>query len=124
MGKRVTSVSPTTLRSLNDYSWPGNVRELANVIERGVINSRGSVLQIVDDFETAAAEQLGSATKTLDEMERDYITRILEERAWRIEGPNGAARLLGINPSTLRTRMNKLGIQKPMSLSATAHSDV
>jgi chemotaxis protein methyltransferase CheR len=124
MGKRVTSVSPATLRSLSGYSWPGNVRELANVIERGVINSSGSVLQIADHFETAAAEPLGSPMKTLDEMERDYITRILEERAWRIEGRNGAARLLGINPSTLRTRMNKLGIQKPMSLSATGHSEL
>ena len=123
MGKKVTSVSAATLRILCGYSWPGNVRELANVIERGVINSRGSVLEIADPLETPAPVLSQSATKTLDEMERDYITRILEERAWRVEGRNGAARLLGINPSTLRTRMNKLGIQKPMSLSATGHSD-
>jgi PAS domain S-box-containing protein len=123
MGKTITSVSPATLRILNDYSWPGNVRELANVVERGVINSRGSVLEIRDRLETAAAEQSRSATKTLEEMERDYIIRILEDRTWRIEGRNGAARMLGMNPSTLRTRMSKLGIQKPQALSATGNAD-
>jgi formate hydrogenlyase transcriptional activator len=113
LGKVITSVSPASLRSLRDYSWPGNVRELANVIERATITSRGSVLRIGDDFGKLAAEQLEQASQTLEDMERDYILRILADAAWRIEGPHGAARLLGMNPSTLRTRMIKLGIQKP-----------
>jgi len=119
-GKQVTSISPATLKSLGDYSWPGNVRELANVIERALINSHGSVLKIAEEFEVAAVEQLSTSTKTLEEIERDYIVHVLEDRGWRIEGRNGAARLLGLNPSTLRTRMLKLGIQKPQSLSTSA----
>jgi len=118
-GKTITSISPTTLKNLRDYSWPGNVRELANVIERATINSHGSVLKIGEDLEGSAA-QLNSPTKTLEEMERDYIIRILEDRSWRIEGRKGAARLLGLNPSTLRTRMARLGIQKPKTLSTSA----
>ncbi|HEY8187143.1 MAG TPA: sigma 54-interacting transcriptional regulator [Pyrinomonadaceae bacterium] len=118
-GKTITSISPTTLKSLRDYSWPGNVRELANVLERATINSHGSVLKIGEDLE-GSAEQLSSPTKTLEEMERDYIIRILEDRSWRIEGRKGAARLLGLNPSTLRTRMARLGIQKPKTLSKSA----
>ena len=113
LGKVITSVSPATLKSLRDYSWPGNVRELANVIERAVINSHGPVLRIGEDFVAAAVEKLAKTNKTLDELERDYILRILNETGWRIEGPSGAARILGINPSTLRARMIKLGIQKP-----------
>jgi chemotaxis protein methyltransferase CheR len=89
------------------------VRELANVIERAVINSRGPALQIGDDFHEPTVEKLTNGIKTLEELEREYISRILHETGWRIEGRQGAALALGINPSTLRTRMNKLGIQKP-----------
>ena len=119
LGKVITSVSPTTLKSLRDYSWRGNVRELANVIERAVINSQGSVLRISENFGLETIEELTLSTKTLEEIERDYILRVLEDRAWRIEGRHGAARLLGLNPSTLRTRMMKLGIHR-QSFSASA----
>ncbi|PWT83455.1 MAG: Fis family transcriptional regulator, partial [Acidobacteria bacterium] len=119
-GKLITAVSPDSMTSLCRYSWPGNVRELANVIERAVINSRGSVLRVRDDFATQDAEILSTTLKTLEEMERDYIVRVLEEVYWRIEGPRGAARVLGINPSTLRTRMVKLRIQKPSERLATS----
>jgi len=122
LGKVITSVSPTTLKSLGDYSWRGNVRELANVIERAVINSKDSVLRIGEDLGLETVEQLSSSTKTLEEMERDYILRVLDDRAWRIEGQNGAARLLGLNPSTLRTRMVKLGIHRQGFSAATASS--
>jgi formate hydrogenlyase transcriptional activator len=112
-GKPLTAVSPASMGQLRKYSWPGNVRELANVIERAVINSRGSVLRIGEDFLTSEGENLAVPVKTLEEMERDFITRTLQDVHWRIDGPQGAARVLGINPSTLRTRMGKLGIQKP-----------
>jgi formate hydrogenlyase transcriptional activator len=121
VGKDITAVSSATLKKLQDYSWPGNVRELANVIERGVINAQGPVLHIADRFEQASAAQLPGASKTLDEIEKEYITRILDDTAWRIEGPNGAARILGLNPSTLRTRMVKLGIQKNLSTTSAGH---
>ena len=99
------------MQSLQVHAWPGNVRELANVIERAVIHTPGSVLQIVDRFEQAAPDTL-PPTQTLEEVERDYIIRTLENTGWRIEGPFGAAKILGLNPSTLRTRMAKLGIQR------------
>ena len=118
MGKAITSVSPATLKILCAYSWPGNVRELANVIERAVINSNGPVLRIGDDFSAPQAGELTQTNKTLEELERDYIVRMLNEAGWRIEGPHGAARILGINPSTLRARIAKLGIQKPRQAEA------
>lgn len=110
-GKTITSVSASTMRHLQGHSWPGNVRELANVIERAVIHTRGSVLHLADSFEQTR-EDVTSSAMTLEEMERDYILRTLENTGWRIEGPHGAAKILGLNPSTLRTRMAKLQIQR------------
>ena len=111
VGKNITAISAATSKKLQSYSWPGNVRELANVIERAVINAQGPVLHIADQFE-ATPEELSTSTRTLEEVEKEYIIRILDESSWKIEGPNGAAKRLGLNPSTLRTRMVKLGIQK------------
>jgi PAS domain S-box-containing protein len=114
LGKEINSVAPATINALRNYSWPGNVRELANVIERAVINSHGPVLRVREQLQTANGDG-GQTTvaNTLEEVERDYIIRVLEDRGWRIEGPQGAAHVLGMNPSTLRTRMGKLGINKP-----------
>jgi PAS domain S-box-containing protein len=112
-GKEITAISPHTMTILSQYSWPGNIRELANVIERAVINCHSSVLKIGPDFAGSVVEKLDDEKRTLAEMEREYIIRILEDRSWRIEGPHGAARLLGMNPSTLRTRMAKLKIINP-----------
>ena len=91
------------------------MRELANVIERAVINSHESVLRIAEDFVEPGLEKLTRKNKTLEELERDYIGHILSETRGRIEGHHGAARLLGINPSTLRARIIKLGVPKPGS---------
>ncbi len=115
-GKGITSVSANAMRSLQEHSWPGNVRELANVIERAVIYSQGSVLQVVDRFEPVLNEEVPSAVKSLEEMEREHITHTLELTGWRIEGFHGAAKILGLNASTLRARMNKLQIQRPHQL--------
>jgi PAS domain S-box-containing protein len=109
-GKNIASIPPRTMQNLQSHSWPGNVRELANVIERAVIHTPGSVLQVVDQFEQALKETV--PTQTLEEVEREYIILTLENTGWRIEGPFGAAKILGLNPSTLRTRMLKLGIQR------------
>lgn len=110
-GKTITSVSPRALQTFQNHSWPGNVRELANAIERAVIHAKGSVLHSIDRFEEVA-EEPPFAARTLEDVERDYIIRTLENTGWRIEGPHGAANILGLNPSTLRTRMVKLGIQR------------
>ncbi len=108
-GKSISSVSPRTMEDLESHSWPGNIRELANVIERAVIHTHGNVLQVVDHFKPVIDTV---PTETLEEVEREYIVRTLENTGWRIEGPHGAAKILGLNPSTLRTRMLKLGIQR------------
>ncbi len=112
LGRKISAIAPASLRTLQDYPWPGNVRELANVIERAVINTDGNVLRIVDHFEMPDASELAPADKTLEEIEKEYIIRILNNTGWRIDGGKGAARILGLNPSTLRSRMAKLGIQK------------
>ena len=102
-----------SLRSLQQYHWPGNVRELENVIERAVINSQGSMLSLADTFEASDTVDLASGRpKSLPEMERNHILQTLEETNWRVSGAKGAAALLGINPSTLRGRMRKLGIRR------------
>ncbi len=122
-GRRISSIHPASMRMLQDYDWPGNVRELANVLERAVINTKGSVLRVVDSLEKSQATERPQPDKSLEEMEKDYITQILDSTGWRIEGHRGAARILGLNPSTLRTRMAKLGIQKldqSPSLTSTA----
>jgi transcriptional regulator with GAF, ATPase, and Fis domain len=113
LGKKIASVSPSTLRSMREYPWPGNIRELANVIERAVIDANGPNLRLGTNFGTVPAEVATGSNRTLEEIERDHITLTLNNTGWRLEGPKGRAKLLGINPSTLRTRMAKLGIQKP-----------
>ncbi len=112
-GKTITSINPQAMQKLREHSWPGTVRELATVIERAVIYTQGDVLGVVDVFEQAKDQvPLSTSLKSLEEVEREYIIHILEHTSWRIEGPQGAAKLLGMNPSTLRTRMIKLGIHK------------
>ena len=108
---------------MQEYSWPGNVRELANVIERAVINTTGTVLRMVDQFEQPNAVERAPIDKTLEEIEKEYIIRILKSTGWRIDGAKGAARILGLNPSTLRTRMIKMGIQKTASKTLASVAD-
>jgi PAS domain S-box-containing protein len=112
MGKRIEAVSKDTLNALEGYHWPGNVRELESVIERAVITSQGTALQIMDRFEIfkKTVDLPGQKVKGLAELEHDHILQVLQKTGWRIEGKNGAATLLGLNPSTLRARMRKYGI--------------
>ena len=123
MGKEITSIAPAAINALCNYSWPGNVRELANVIERAVINSHGRVLRVQEQLRPTNGNGLHIAGRTLEEVERDHIVHVLDERSWRIEGPNGAAQVLGLNPSTLRTRMAKLRIAKPNQRAAGTSND-
>ena len=112
VGKNVETVSSESLNALQQYHWPGNVRELETVIERAVITSPGAELQILDRFDTfrRKGELVGQEVKALVELEHDHIIHVLQKTAWRIEGKDGAAALLGLNPSTLRARMRKYGI--------------
>jgi transcriptional regulator with GAF, ATPase, and Fis domain len=112
ISKKIDSVSKDTLNALQEYHWPGNVRELESVIERAVITSQGTALQVLDRFDTfrKTSEPAGQDVKALAELEQDHILQVLQKTGWRIEGKNGAAVLLGLNPSTLRARMQKYGI--------------
>jgi transcriptional regulator with GAF, ATPase, and Fis domain len=110
-GKKIASVSKETLNALEEYHWPGNVRELESVIERAVITSPGNALQVLDRFETFRKSE-AQDVKALADLERDHILQTLQKTGWRIEGENGAAVLLDINPSTLRARMRKFGIHR------------
>jgi len=112
LGKQITSIPKETMKALQDYPWPGNVRELESVLERAVILCPGPVLQLADKLEVSSPP-LSSAVRTLEEMERSQILKTLSETRWRIEGKDGAAAILGLNPSTLRARMHKFGIFRP-----------
>jgi DNA-binding NtrC family response regulator len=122
LGKKIQRVPKNAMDSLRTYSWPGNVRELENVIERAVITSHGPTLHLTDILEPAKGAALGKPHgNTMAEIERDHIVRVIEDCYWRIEGKNGAAEILGLNPSTLRGRMRKLGIRRPKKPYPTHH---
>jgi formate hydrogenlyase transcriptional activator len=112
IGKKIETVSNGTLNALQEYHWPGNVRELESVIERAVITSQGPALQVLDRFDTfrKTEEPAGEDVKALADLEHDHILQVLRKTGWRINGKNGAAVILGLNPSTLRARMHKYGI--------------
>jgi PAS domain S-box-containing protein len=112
MGKSIEIIPTSVMNALQNYHWPGNVRELENVLERAVINSSGPKLRLVDELKTKQKD-LSTAQKTLEAVEREHIVRILEQTQWKVSGKNGAAEILGLNRSTLRARMRKLGILKP-----------
>jgi transcriptional regulator with GAF, ATPase, and Fis domain len=112
IGKRIEMVTKETLNTLHHYHWPGNVRELESVIERAVIVSPGTTLEVLDCFEQfrKRGEESGEEVRALVDLEHDHVLEVLQKTGWRIEGKNGAAVLLGLNPSTLRARMRKYGI--------------
>jgi PAS domain S-box-containing protein len=117
-GKPVLQVSKAAMKALQGREWAGNVRELENVVERAVISTRGPMFEIGNDpVMTVSLSPTGIGgpddRRTLAQAERDHITATLARLHWRIEGDEGAADALGINASTLRSRMRKLGIQRP-----------
>ena len=100
------------MAALTAYAWPGNVRELENVIERALILATGSTLHVEEVLGRPAAVD-PTDHERLAEVQRAHIQRVLESSGWRIEGPGHAAQKLGLNPSTLRSQMQKLGIARP-----------
>jgi formate hydrogenlyase transcriptional activator len=114
MKKSIDRIPVETMQGLTEYGWPGNIRELQNLIERAVILTRGTVLQIpLSELKQPAhsTDQLNSST--LESVEREHILRVLRESSWVIGGPNGAAARLGLNRTTLNNRLRKLGITRP-----------
>jgi len=118
LGRHIDEVPRRAMRALESYDWPGNVRELENVIERALILSTGSTLN-VEDLAAPGAPRAASADgasvplQRLDEVERAHIRGVLERCGWRVNGEGNAADVLGLHPNTLRFRMKKLGIARP-----------
>jgi formate hydrogenlyase transcriptional activator len=133
VGRRLDGVTRETMQRLQEYPWPGNVRELENVLERAVILATGPTLDIGADLlpgqarppaeRPGAADALAGPTapagdrppSSLETVERDHIVAILRQTNWLITGPRGAAKVLGLHANTLRNRMKKLGIARPVA---------
>jgi formate hydrogenlyase transcriptional activator len=127
--KPVKQISDETMLRLCAYAWPGNIRELQNVIERAVVLSSGKVLTLALDFNPVLATSMPAAAfvsteaspaaissvavGALEDVERRHIETVLNQTNWMIEGERGAAKILNMNPSTLRSRMQKLGVKRP-----------
>ena len=109
MGKRIESIPQKYVEALQAYPWPGNVRELRNVTERAMIITNGHVLRLdVPMSAQSRADQSG----TLEEVEKRRIVEVLNTTGWQVSGKDGAAEILGINPKTLTSRIQRLGIQR------------
>jgi PAS domain S-box-containing protein len=128
MHRRVEPLTPVCIRRLQAYAWPGNIRELENVIERAVITSRSGRLDVSAAIpasrQTVSADDHTMRTRTEDverictvaelrQLERENMLRALESTGWRVSGEKGAAALLGMQPSTLTSRMKALGVKRP-----------
>jgi formate hydrogenlyase transcriptional activator len=115
MHRTIDTIPSATMEALCRYPWPGNIRELQNLIERAVIVSPGPVLRVpLEDLRPSVIPSHESRKpQTLAETERTLILETLKETKWVLAGPKGAAVRLGMNRSTLRHRMNKLGIVRP-----------
>ncbi|MBI2468607.1 MAG: sigma 54-interacting transcriptional regulator, partial [Candidatus Rokubacteria bacterium] len=112
LGKRIETIPQASMDTLTAYPWPGNVRELENVIERAVILSPGPRLDLGDWRPTPGVALDARSPLTLEALERDHILAVLELTGWQVSGEKGAAKLLGLRPTTLEARMKKLGIRR------------
>jgi len=110
LGKPTETVPSRMLAAFSTYSWPGNVRELEHLIERAVILSEGSTLAFPDWPPPSGERPPPTRVATIEEVERAHILEVLEATGWRVSGNKGAATLLGLPPSSLETRMKRLGI--------------
>jgi formate hydrogenlyase transcriptional activator len=109
-GKTIRAIAKGSMEVLQRYSWPGNVRELRNIIERAMITSTGPILRVaVPEISDAPVVK----SMALEDFEREHILRALNLTRWRVRGKNGAAAMLRLKPTTLESRMAKLGIQRP-----------
>jgi formate hydrogenlyase transcriptional activator len=113
IGRRIEIIAPQVLEMLMDYHWPGNIRELENVIERSLIISPGRKLELGDWLRRKNNLPKKTGLISMEECERNHILAVLEHTRWKVSGENGAAKILDMIPTTLDSRMKKLGIQRP-----------
>jgi transcriptional regulator with GAF, ATPase, and Fis domain len=115
-GKKISGIAEKVLRKMMTYNWPGNIRELEHLIERSVLLAKGTVIEDIllptVEKKDGIAVPEDNSMKTIVENERDYIISVLKKCNGRIWGPGAAAEILNINPSTLKSKMKKLGIKK------------
>ncbi|MEQ9618380.1 MAG: sigma 54-interacting transcriptional regulator [Deltaproteobacteria bacterium] len=112
LGKKIEGVSKRTIDLFENYTWPGNIRELQNIIERAIVISGGPIIDIEESMLEQNIKIQGYQSDKLEDIERSHIKRVLNQTNWAIEGNKGAAKILGMHPSTLRFRIKKLGISK------------
>ena len=116
VGKNIEKIPQSVMESLTGMDYPGNVRELKNLIEHAVITSDSGILRLPDTSNPASSPEANASNAfspiSLDDAQRQHITHVLDHTDGRIEGPGGAAEILGLKPSTLRHRINKLGIRR------------
>ena len=116
LGRTFDTVSKQAMDALTSYDWPGNIRELRNIVERAMILSPGSKLELANWFPgDNSAQSHAPKGETMEEVERKHIEKILEDCNWKIRGEDGAAELLGLKRTTLQSRMKKLGILRPIA---------
>ena len=109
-GKAIERIPKKNMEIMERYYWPGNVRELRNLVERAMILSAGATLTV--EVPAAAPSAAVALPMTIEDLERRHINAVLEKTGWRIRGANGAAQILGLKPTTLNSRMKKLGIRR------------
>jgi transcriptional regulator with GAF, ATPase, and Fis domain len=112
VGKVITHIDPDDVAALATYAWPGNVRELRNIVERAMIMAAGPMLRI------SVPQADAGLNAPAGEDGRETILQALQDTAWRIRGPQGAAARLGLKPTTLESRIRKLGLVRPGSRTA------
>ena len=119
-GKRIDAIPRENMAALQRYPWPGNIRELRNVVERAMIVATGPRLTI--PLPARRRPPAARRSDKLTDVETEHIRSVLESTGWRIRGAGGAAEQLGLRPTTLETRMAKLGITRPKTALATARN--
>jgi formate hydrogenlyase transcriptional activator len=112
IGKKITQIPARVMDTLVAYDWPGNIRELENIIERALILSRNGALEYGEWLPAERKMGKVGASRKLDEVEKEHILEVLKKTGWKVSGERGAARILGLNATTLEARMKKLGISR------------
>jgi formate hydrogenlyase transcriptional activator len=114
LGKTIRAIAKESMEALQRYAWPGNVRELRNIIERAMITCTGPILRVAVP---GSADAVAAKSLALEDVEREHLLHVLELARWRVRGKEGAAAMLRLKPTTLESRMAKLGIQRPRPFS-------
>jgi PAS domain S-box-containing protein len=117
IGRKITQVAPKVMEALMAYDWPGNIRELENIIERAMILSNGNSLELgewlpVEKVHSATNGQSEARSSKLEDVEKAHIIEVLRKTGWKVSGEKGAAKILGLNATTLEARMKKMGIKR------------